>query len=276
MSNLKSALFYALFVIAAFSLTGCASYFKKRSCEKTNWYEFGEKVALSGKWLNSNQSLNECRKLEADVDESELDKGFKSGVSQYCTIKNAEYNGRIGGKFSEDICNGPQLNSLVQSYNKGLMFFCSKENALEVGLSGKQYENNCPTNMEKNFLVGYKKGRLVWAKQSLENKTNELSSIEKELPFQKQSVSLSEHEVRILENMKTDMENRKNLAYGNQSQETITMYEIEINRISNDLSNKRFHLESLKTTLKDMEKKQSQLKSEITSLKIELAQLNPL
>lgn len=274
MPNLKSVLFSILLAITASSVSGCASYLKKRSCEKTNWYEFGEKIALSGKWLNSNSSLNECRKLEADVDESELDKGFKSGVAQYCTVRNAEFNGRMGGKFSEDICNGPQLNSLVKSYNQGLMFFCSKENAHEVGLSGKIYENNCPTNMEQSFLIGYKKGRLVWAKQTLENKTNELISIEKDLPFHQQSVSLAEHEIRTLEDMKTNMENRKNLFYGNQSQEALAMYDIEINRISSDLSHKRFSLEALKTNLNDAKEKQSKLKSDINSLKTELAQLS--
>lgn len=270
----SAILSFALICSILFLNNGCASYFKKRSCNKVNWFEFGEAVALKGKWLNSNSELAECRKLEAEVNESELDKGFKYGVSQYCTVKYAESLGRKGGSFAEDICQGPQLNSLTSAFQKGLLHFCSPESAKELGLSGNKYQNNCPTHMEKSFLVEYKKGRLVWAQQTLENKTQEIKGIEKDLPFQEQVVSLATHEVNTLENMKTEMERRKGLAFANQSLQTQAMYDIEINRISGDLNNVRYRRDNENNKLNEMKSRKSQLATDISNLKTELAQLS--
>ncbi|HEY1079150.1 MAG TPA: DUF2799 domain-containing protein, partial [Bdellovibrio sp.] len=71
-------------LILALSTTGCANYFIKKDCESTNWFEHGQKVAQSGKWLNADKKVMDCRRVEAEIQESQLDQGFKSGVQKYC------------------------------------------------------------------------------------------------------------------------------------------------------------------------------------------------
>ena len=76
-------------LIFSFSLVACSSWFKRRECNKTNWFSYGEKVAMSGRRLDEDSFINECRKVEADVSDSQLDRGFKTGMATYCQPQTA-------------------------------------------------------------------------------------------------------------------------------------------------------------------------------------------
>ncbi len=68
-----------LIIFFGLTLSSCASYFKRKACESTNWFEYGQKVAEQGQNLENDQFINECRKVEADISEPKLDLGFKKG-----------------------------------------------------------------------------------------------------------------------------------------------------------------------------------------------------
>ena len=65
------------------NLISCSSYFKRKDCEATNWFDYGQKVALEGRRLTGDQFISECYHAEADVAESDLDRGFKSGLEKF-------------------------------------------------------------------------------------------------------------------------------------------------------------------------------------------------
>ena len=78
-----------LIVLLTMQMFGCASYFKRKECEKINWFDHGQSVAMRGDRLNADKAVNECRKVEADISETQLDLGFKSGMQKYCDPTNA-------------------------------------------------------------------------------------------------------------------------------------------------------------------------------------------
>ena len=40
---------FILLFLSALSLASCSSYFKRKTCESTNWFEYGQSVALEGR-----------------------------------------------------------------------------------------------------------------------------------------------------------------------------------------------------------------------------------
>ncbi len=92
-----------LLFLLMLSLTSCASYFKRKECESINWFEHGKKVAMRGEWLNSDKTVSECRKVEAHIQESQLDQGFKNGMERYCSPTAAYMTGKGGDLFSRDL-----------------------------------------------------------------------------------------------------------------------------------------------------------------------------
>ena len=94
-----------LTVVIVLSTAGCASYFKRKECEKTNWFEHGQKVAMSGKRMDADPFVKECRKVEAEFSFTDLDNGFKSGMAKYCTGDNVFLVGKAGKPFSYEMCD---------------------------------------------------------------------------------------------------------------------------------------------------------------------------
>src|SRR5690606_34111458 len=85
-------------------LASCASELKRR-CQGTNWFEYGQSVALSGKRLNADNFAAQCKKENVEVDEAQLDVGFKAGMGRYCTAAGATDTGRKGDVFNDDLCD---------------------------------------------------------------------------------------------------------------------------------------------------------------------------
>lgn len=170
-----------LIVGLGLSAAGCASYFKRKECEKTNWYEHGQKVAMSGKRLDADTFVKECQKAEAKFSWSELDTGFKAGMAKYCTGDNVFLVGKAGKPFSYDMCDGESEKKMRARYTEGLRIFCTPKNAYRFGSSGGVYENVCPKNEEDDWLTEYRKGRKVWLSAVIAEKEKEVSRIDGEV-----------------------------------------------------------------------------------------------
>lgn len=180
-----------LIVVLAISFTSCASYMKRKECENTNWFEHGKKVALSGKWLNSDTHLMECRKVEASISESQVDQGFKNGLQIYCSPTEAYNVGKSGTPYSNDLCEGPQSTVLRQKHKQGIEDYCHKSNGYNAGSSGKKYQNVCPANLEPAFLVEYKKGRKKYVSAAIDVQNSSLTRKSMELNSQKMRTSMA-------------------------------------------------------------------------------------
>lgn len=190
---IASSLFAIIASVFVFTsgLTGCASYFLRRSCEKINWYQHGYDVAMSGRRLDADDQIRECRKVEAKMSDSELDTGFKAGMSKYCTGDNVFAVGKAGHPFSYDMCDGESAKKMKFEYENGLVEFCTPENGFRFGASGSIYEKVCHKNTEEAFLAQYRKGRKVFLTAAIVEKEREIQSLGEELSrLQMQRVAL--------------------------------------------------------------------------------------
>ncbi len=147
----------ALIILPLLLTTSCTSYFIRKDCEKLNWYQVGYDAALRGERISNDAHVNQCRKVEAEISESQLDLGFKAGMGRYCQAEGAYQTGRAGETFNTEFCESNQLPMLTQKHREGLAAYCG--DGMSAGTSGKKYKNVCPPNLEKSFLPEYKKGR---------------------------------------------------------------------------------------------------------------------
>lgn len=163
------------------SLASCASYFKRKECEKTNWFQHGQDVAMRGQNLENDPFLNQCRKVEADIGESALDQGFKKGRANYCEPQTVFITGKKGEPFSADMCDGGNLKVLRQKHLQGVREYCLPSNGETAGATGNPYKNVCPKDMESAFMPEFKKGRKKYLHAQVVSREGEVQDIDREI-----------------------------------------------------------------------------------------------
>ncbi|HND86499.1 MAG TPA: DUF2799 domain-containing protein [Pseudobdellovibrionaceae bacterium] len=145
-------------------LSGCASWSLKESCEKTNWFEYSQKVANEGRYLEEDAFVKQCKSVEK-VDEVQLDQGFKLGREKMCSYDQIQARGRDGVPVFFDFCTGLDSQKMRASFAEGLKSFCTAEKSYTYGRSGKVYQKVCSPQAELKFLPGYQKGRVEYLKE---------------------------------------------------------------------------------------------------------------
>lgn len=156
-------------------LSGCSNYMIRKECEKLNWYNVGFDAAMRGDWLSSDNNVNKCRKADAQISESQMDVGFKAGMSKYCQPDTVFQTGKNGDLFNSVFCDAGKLASLRARHEKGILAYCQSSNGMNAGMSGKVYKNVCPPDLEKTFLPQYKLGRKKYLSGMIQNNENKLS-----------------------------------------------------------------------------------------------------
>ena len=159
------------------SVSSCSSYFKRKDCEAEHWYDYGYAVAMRGERPSSDAKVVECRKVGAEIDEGQLDVGFKSGMENYCKPETIFVIGKNGQFFNTDLCDPQQAPSLKLTHQKGVREFCAKDHAASVGASGTIYNSICPPDLEKAFLPEYRKGRKSFLQARIKNDSEKVSQI---------------------------------------------------------------------------------------------------
>ncbi len=167
-----------LLFIICIALSSCSSYFKRQTCESTNWFEYGQNVALDGRRLTGDQFVLECQRASSDIDESLLDQGFKAGMQQYCTPSGIYKVGREGRFFNTEMCAGEGLGHLKLKHNAGVIEYCQKSNAFTAGASGQAYNKICPSELEKDFLPLFNKGRAKYLATLISQNKNQIRELE--------------------------------------------------------------------------------------------------
>ena len=170
-----------LTLMMAFVLSGCASYFLRKDCEKTNWYQHGHDVAMAGKRLDADDYVKQCQRVEAKVGWGELDTGFKSGMARYCTPDNVFAVGKAGKPFVYDMCDGESERKMRVRYEAGLAEFCVPANGYRFGSAGGVYQNVCPRAVEEAWLTEYRRGRKIWLGAVIERKEREMANLAQEI-----------------------------------------------------------------------------------------------
>lgn len=176
--------FFALY------LTSCASDLKKQ-CDATNWFAYGESVAMRGDRLTGDTFISSCAKEEAEVDHSALDRGFKKGMGKYCSEEQSYHTGKAGDPFAEDMCDNGKLKLLKAQHQKGISEYCNRDNGYRAGGSGKKYRNVCPQNLEREFIPEYNRGRRQYLNVLVEEKQKKIQNLKGEI------YSLKNDQVRL-------------------------------------------------------------------------------
>jgi len=255
------------------NLTACASYLKRKSCESINWFEHGKQVALRGEWLNSDKTLNECRKVDADIQESQLDLGFKNGMQKYCTGPNAYWTGKNGDFFSRDLCEGPQIQTLLQEHKKGVRDYCDKTNGQTAGSSGKKYQNICPKELEVAFLPEYRKGRKKYVQAMITNRESDLRDLDIRLQTKRMQLSFDRGRLDSLQSEFSSLETQRNLTPLENSSER-GYYESRMSSLSSDISSLRSRVYSQESEVNSLEEDRRKKLQEMSDFKSELPGLD--
>ncbi len=178
---LKNVMRLTLLVSALVSMTACASYFLRKDCEKTNWFQHGQDVAMKGQSLENDNFVNQCRKVEAQIGERALDEGFKKGRATYCEPVTAFQTGKRGEPFASEMCDGGNLRNLRAHHALGVKEFCQVTNGETAGATGVPYKNVCPKDLEAKFMVEFKKGRKRFLAAEVESRETQIQDIDEEL-----------------------------------------------------------------------------------------------
>lgn len=240
-----------LFFFTTLCLVACSSYFKRKTCESTNWFEYGQNVALEGRRLTGDQFVSECYNADAAVAESALDRGFKSGLEKYCLPEAVFQTGKSGNFFSTEMCTGQGLNLLAAKHRAGVQEYCLKANGFSSGAKGKAYNKICPAELEVAFLPEFNRGRKRFLESNIsENEKQahrldyEISSLQRELRFKAselqryQYINPGSKDEKIIQRLNELSRERQNL------ESSIRSKESEQNRLLNQ--NREHKLELIK------------------------------
>ena len=253
-----------LFLISILLLCSCTSYFKRKDCEATNWFEHGYQIAMSGKRLNSDNFLLECKRVDAEISESQLDLGFKSGMTNYCKPDIVYATGKKGLFFNNEFCDPSMIKTLEGKHAEGVLAFCSPQNAFSFGASGGIYNQICPKTMESNFLGEFKKGRKKFLEQSIqENEKRLLSLNQEELKIQ-QMRQTKEFELRSAESLY--LLRPKNSIQKPGEAVPLSPEEIRINDLKHEVNRMNDQLNSVSSQRKSLQEEIFRWKKEMITL----------
>lgn len=258
-------------IALALILTSCASYMKRKQCENTNWFEHGKKVALSGKWLNSDSHLMECRKVEASIAESQVDLGFKNGLQIYCSPAEAYNVGKSGTPYSNDLCEGPLSTTLRQRHQKGIEDYCAKSNGYNAGSSGIKYQNVCPANLEAAFLVEYKKGRKKYVTAAIEVQNSTLSRKTAELYSARMRTNMAQSQMSRAQARASSLRAQQSSSH---SPEHKTLLDSLVTEAQTDESSANSEYSKALGEEQRLQSEVSRAEANINALKLELASLD--
>ena len=169
--------FLLLFLLL--TAVGCSSL--KDKCEQANWYDRAYDQAKRGHFPDSDNYLKRCKREEALIDYQQLDIGFKKGRSEICDPNKAFKLGGAGQSYNFPICSDYNEEKMRANFNRGIKKYCRASNGYRMGVQGVEYQNVCPTDLEKPFLARYKNGRRQYLEKTLQAKKNQVNSVDVKL-----------------------------------------------------------------------------------------------
>ena len=269
-AELKTSILLIPLVAAVLAATGCASALKKK-CEDTNWFNHGKKVALKGERLNSDSFAKQCRGEKVDVDDVQMDLGFKAGMQAYCEPEEALTIGKRGERFNFSMCDTGRQRVLNDKHKQGVLEYCEPDNGKAVGASGVVYTGICPKNLELKFMPIYQKARHGYLSGLIEGKESESQLLQQMIS------QLSQHKSRL--NIELSMLPSSTMVVRDRQFDKVTNTYREVTKtVENpDVVRRRRALQS-EVYNKDEElskamNQQSELRQEITRLRAERSAL---
>jgi hypothetical protein len=154
--NITKKKFFRLFIaVLSFYLMGCAQWALKERCEKTNWFEYSRDVAFSGKFLEEDEFIKDCKGVDR-TNSQQLDIGFKLGREKMCSYDEIFLRGKTGVPVFFKFCDGLEPRTMKAKHEEGLRIFCRKDNGYTYGKTGLIYQNLCRYRGRKEYLLKMK------------------------------------------------------------------------------------------------------------------------
>ncbi|MFN7904120.1 MAG: DUF2799 domain-containing protein [Pseudobdellovibrionaceae bacterium] len=257
--RLKALVLILTLIGISFLVSSCASLIKK-SCESKNWYQHGYDLAMTGKRPAGDVIVEQCKKVET-ISESDLDRGFKAGMWDYCKPEIVRTKGKEGEFFNFDFCDPGQLGMLKQTHSSGVKEYCAVDNGFTAGAKGKPYNNICPKNAEKAFVKEFNKGRKSFLSARVKENKSRIEDLDKRSSDLAQQKMQTQIQLSYIPAPQTIRERTLNPVNN--------MWE-ERTRTEDPNANKRFELES---KVRSLDQQAHEQKTESDKLKNETYQL---
>lgn len=164
-------------IILLFLFSGCANFMLKDRCEKTNWFNYSQEVAYSGKYLEEDGFIKDCKGVDR-ISAQQIDLGFKLGREKMCTYDEMYRRGKEGQPVYFDFCDSLSKSQMKLKYDTGLKIFCTEPNGMVYGRSGAVYLKVCPIYSDVPFMNGYRPGRSQYLSLLIQTKKNEIIQLE--------------------------------------------------------------------------------------------------
>lgn len=268
----KSESLVLLGLVLILSQTGCASYFTRKTCEATNWFEYGQNVAMSGKRLSGDQFVADCRKVEAEIREADLDRGFKQGMAKYCQPQQVFDLGKGGDFFSAEMCDGENPRLLEQKHKAGVLEYCKKSNGYSAGAQGKAYNRICPKDLESAFMPEFNRGRKKYLAVLVIENEKKLNDIEREVLNLERDRNMRAIEAQRLQ-IPTGMavERKYDPATGSVREQVIQQVSEDQKRAADDM---RHRIQSLDHQINSKRQEQNGIREKNRQIQLEIVALD--
>jgi len=248
-----------LLVSVSLFFSGCA-WMTRNTCEKVNWFERGQSLALKGQYPANDKQLKECRKVKADIDEDQLDLGFKRGRDLYCHPERAFITGKEGQAFATDICDQSAVKGLLRKHAEGVRAFCVPASGKHLGASGSDYNSICPADLEAQFKTAYSKARKGFLQGQLPGLNNQVDQKRRE-------INQSKNELMYLEGQRVVLASQLSFA---RSKEPMSLkaqdLDSQVNSLENQIRSKQNGISSDEHAMSELLSKISKTEGEIAGL----------
>lgn len=265
---------YVLFGVLLVTVmnTGCVSYFKRKECEAVNWFEYGHKVAMEGRRLSGDQFVSECRKVEAEFSETDLDRGFKGGMAKYCLPQTVFELGKKGDFFSVEMCDGENPRLLQEKHKAGVGEYCQKSNGYTAGTVGRAYNKICPKELEKDFLPEFKRGRKKYLNVLVLENEKKINDIEREILNLERERNMKSLEAQRLQ-IPTGavVERRYDPMTGTVREQVVSQVSEDQTRKADDM---RWQIQNIETKINSKRSEQVSLREQNRSIQLEIVGLD--
>lgn len=271
---LKKPFFLLVTFTAVISLSGCASYFLRKNCEKTNWFQHGNKVAMDGRRLQGDDWMHQCTQVEAKIDWVAADLGFKAGMKVYCTEDGAYQTGLKGEFFKAGFCDVGGIKKIKARHKEGVAELCQLSNGHEKGASGWKYNGICPKTLAKGFLSTYRPGRIIYLSGLIEQKRAAIAGLSYQISDSEEEIRRANSQLRSLSyrrsNSQSSSKKKKSYKFnGSSSGTTVTSNDSDYDPVAEERSRLNSTISSARRSIRSYRDEQNSLRQEIATLQSE-------
>ncbi len=245
---------YLFLINVVIIFTSCSALVRK-DCEKVDWRLHGENLGKTAQSLEGDQLITRCVGADYVINQSDLQSGYKNGVSLYCSKENFYDLGVKGDPNNISFCPTNSHAKLNLEYQKGTQKHCTKRGAYLRGVEGKTASEVCDSKLSLSYKQYFQKGRKKFISSQIQNEELVIAKLRNEInQTNTQLYNLDKENYNYAEQIKNP--NYKKSSWGPRDPETV---QSERNRV---LSTK----ETLLGKIGQSEKKILDWRSELNSL----------